>query len=353
MKPLKLDPDQPVASSDLRVAKLTTELIWALRRRMRPTREEVATWLQTIRQRKNWSKSFLAAVLCIDDMELRDYEIGRIECPDPIKFLIWLYMMMDSAPAVAFDIQHQVTWGKVAPTVANTYVKLTPERRAEIVNELKAIVAANYKKYPYKITIFDMTQRYNISRDMAKVLAREAGYKPKGGKPALYKRKRPLHSLKPDSIWMNIDWRMRDKEIAEKHQLNCHTVVYARNRFRKIPKLTLCRHIGNCGKDRKHFWPFIGPDAKPYRGRKKYQKRKIIEKALTPVPENNRTTVNNKHEQQSNTESQGLPEQVQRRHDAAERELPAQAENPRPWSDPHHQRGGERTADGEGATAKG
>lgn len=327
-------PNQPVPSSKLRTPKLTPQLIDALNTATKPSREDVSDWLRTIRTRLNWSRTMLAAVLRISAVDMRDYEIGRVEPIDSVKFLIWLYLKITVAPAVAFNLQHQVTWGKVSPEQANIWRKVSDERKAEIIAELKKVAESKYKIYPYKITVFDLSMRYRISKDMARSLARKAGYTPKRGKAKLYKRKRPLPALQPHSIWMHIDWRLRDREIAHKHQIKYGTVKYARNRFRKMPKSALSRQVANCDVPRKHFWPFIGPHAKPYRGRSKpyLRKPKIIGSQNNPctdlkiIESSSATTSHEQNQEQDATTEQAgtrrpeteeaagqaLPEQVHR-----------------------------------------
>ena len=229
---------------------------------LRPTSDEIAGMIQAICRKKNWTRSFFAALVRIDAVKLRDYELGLAEAPLHVAFLIWLFYTLDTAPEVALSLIHIATWGKLEAQLPRYQPKKTPEELEAIRNELRTCVQNKYGTAPCRCSAKQLSQRYGISNIQAKRIAWSVGYKVLDGrKRYMWKKKRVSALIRPDSIWLRVDWRKKPREIAESVGVAESRVITNMWKFRMMKRATLQRHMTDCGLDPKckGFQPIFNP----------------------------------------------------------------------------------------------
>lgn len=313
------DQDQPQSPlpENLRAGHLNAETIRSLDKAMRPSPERFAEMIRSIVYKKQWSRPFLAAIMSIPERELRFYEFGQKTIPGPTARLLWHLYTMDTAPEIAFSPLHMATWGNITPRPVQVKRHLTPEAKAAIVATLRACVESKYKLPPKKLTRKQMAEYVSASTQTADRLAKLAGYRFGSGFCRKYRQKSKKPFLKPESIWMNIDWRLSYTELAKKTNCTPRSVYHTKLKFRKLKPGTLARHIQNCGLNPDWFRPFLSQWAM-----KKIKKKNNI--SLAPDAENNILRDANEETAPSETEQRTPQGELQR--DEGKLEIPREDE---------------------------
>jgi hypothetical protein len=246
------------ATTQPKIRNLSTDTIRSLDKVNRPSQEELFGMIDAICRVKNWSRTFLCALLSFDAYELRRIELGQKEASGLLCRAVWFLYTMDRAPEQAFSLIHMATWGKVEARLPNAQRPLEGEARQQAIQQLRDEVARKYS--PKRMTPAQIAERFNMSRSSAMRLAREAGYVFADARKATYRKKQVPLALRPESIWMHTDWRMKPDRIVETSGASIHQVLAMRTKFRKIGRNTpriLRRQIRACGANMDFFEPFL------------------------------------------------------------------------------------------------
>lgn len=270
VKPVQPQSDpKPEQLQNLRQNALTIELIQSLNRVWQPRGEEVAHLILSICRRKRWTRRYLAAIMCVDDLQIRYWERGQKKPPGMAVRLLWLLDTMDVAPEKALSVLHLATWGKIgAQRTRVQHRALEGEEKQKVMDELKACVASGYKLPPKRMTRRQLSERYGIPEWKAKAIAKEAKYAVANANLPTYRQKRIPNILRPESIWMNLDWDQTLAALAVKANCTQRGVTKALQRLRKFHKRTLLRHIRACGQPLKNFDRVINPPDRKRRNKK-------------------------------------------------------------------------------------
>lgn len=244
--------DQPQTPPDLRhinKTNLTTDLIKSLDRFFRPGPHEIQGMIQSICDRKKWTRSYLAAVILVNYSDLRDWEIGKTKPPGVALRMIWHLYMMDTAPALAFSILHVATWGKIDQLPAPIIHHIKGDERKRVVEELRNCAE--------RLTLGQIAERYRTNRNVAGDLCDEAKYKPMREKQDKRTAKVRLRILEPESPWMRLDWRKKPRDLVEDIRASEPTIKLNLSRLRHLPKRVLLRHLKACGVDLTKWEPIL------------------------------------------------------------------------------------------------
>lgn len=237
-------------------SNLTTDLVRSLDKFFRPSAFALQGMIQSICARKGWPRSFLAAVLCINDSDLREWEYGKRTPPGCAVRLIWLLYTMDIAPEHAFSPLHFCTWGEIEKLPAQIAHGPSVEEKSRIVNELRACKESKYRLTPWRRTLSQLTRKYGIKKETLRRWCIEAGYLP--AKKTYYKKKtKKLRIIQPGSAWLKADWRLKPNEIAEQVMASEFSVRNNRATLRKLPKAPLLRHLKACNVDLEKWEPIL------------------------------------------------------------------------------------------------
>lgn len=264
----------------VRMRRLTVAQIELFNETLWPTSDEIRGMIEAICRRKTWTRSFLAALLRIGPTDLRAYELGLKQAPGSVVVLIWLFHTMDSAPEKAFSVLHMATFGKLEAKLPHYTFLKAHKPNAEIVEDLKACVASKYKLPPGRQTVRLLAEKLNITRAHCLHLCKRAGYKLIDGRKTKYRKRIVPALLRPDSVWITVDWNRPVKEIAEKLGVAVSTVERVRQTFWRMPRNSLSRHLSACGIDpHGHaFEPILNPPIYIEQRTKRWQekqKRKV------------------------------------------------------------------------------
>lgn len=253
--------------SRLKKGDLNSQTIMALDRAFRPTGEEVAGMIDSICRRKQWSRQMLAAIIGVPPESVRSWEVERIDAPLAAAKLIWFIYTLDTAPELAMDMMHIVTWGKITARLPHGNRRLKGDERQKAIAWIQNW--PNDPEYNHrKLTIRNIAEKFSISKLTAGVLCKEANYRPGNGHLKTYRPERIPDFLKPTSIYLHVDWNQKDPIIAERVGISKTQVRNVRYKFRKMPHATLRRHLKACGIDEAKFERIFRRPVKKYDLRK-------------------------------------------------------------------------------------
>lgn len=270
----------------IRLGMIDAKMLRSLNAALRPTRAEIAGMIQAICARKKWTRNYLAAILGIPDLRIRSAELELRDTPVVLARLIWMLYMMDTAPKKAFDPLQIATWGKVGADLVKKSVPLKGEARQALVQKLKDCVASKYKLWPKRVSKIELSRKLGIAYMLAKKLCLESGYHACDGR-AKDKRKKQIRLpelLRTNSIWIHLDWRKPIKDIAQQTGASERVVKKNKARMRQLSKITLKRHLLQCGIDPERFKPiFFPPRSYLIRQRKfvRFRLQRNMEKRIT------------------------------------------------------------------------
>lgn len=224
------------------VKDLNVDTILALHKVKRPTRDEVIGMINSICNRKLWSRAKFCALLCTSADDLARFERGAVEELNwSLVRCIWLFYMLDTAPECAMSLIHIATWGKIEcslPTQRKPWLK--GDEREKAIAWLK-------EQKPCALTIADIQAKFTVQYGTARKLCMDSGYRFANRHKKTHRPKRLPAILKPNSHWLRTDWRESDKKIAEHLGMNEKHVKWTRLKFRRLPIATLKRHLLACG----------------------------------------------------------------------------------------------------------
>jgi hypothetical protein len=217
---------------------LNADTLKAIDRTLRPTHEEMLGMIQHLLIQKKWSRSLLAAIIGITDTDLTLYMRDVHKPPIVVLRLIWMLYTLNTAPELAMDMIQLVSWGKGRRAIRKPVIT-TPERRAEIIEQIKGWD----KTHPRRLSIIGASREFMVNVSAAKTLLLKAGYRPANGRKSTYRKKTGSKLLRPDSMWLRVNWSQPDAVIVE--QTGCTKLTVAKNRytFRRMSPLALKRHL--------------------------------------------------------------------------------------------------------------
>lgn len=262
---------------------IDAKMLRSLNAALRPTRAEIAGMIQAICARKKWTRNYLAAILGIPDLRIRSTELELRDTPVVLARLIWVLYMMDTAPKKAFDPLQIATWGKVGADLVKKSVPLKGEARQALVQKLKDCVASKYKLWPKRVSKIELSRKLGIAYMLAKKLCLESGYHACDGR-AKDKRKKQIRLpelLRTNSIWIHVDWRKPIRDIAQQTGASERVVKKNKARMRQLSKITLKRHLLQCGIDPERFKPIFFPPRSYLIRQRKFVKFRLDEKRNT------------------------------------------------------------------------
>lgn len=219
------------------VASLDIETLISLDKVMRPTREEIVGMIRDLCIRKQWTRRYLATLLGISAADMTLIERGVRDASGPLVRALWLFHALNTAPELAMNIISIATWGKGERElpVTNSH-RMTSEEKEKVIAWLRA-----QKKRPSRR---EAAAHLQLHEDTVKRLCTEIGYRLADGRKHV---KRMPALLRPSNVWLQQDWRLKDKEIAERLGVDEFQAYKARLFYRRISVAALKRHLLACG----------------------------------------------------------------------------------------------------------
>jgi len=258
----------------LSLRNLNTETIISIDRVFRPSKEEVAGMIQAICVKKNCTRGYLAALLTLQEHELRALEMCKKRATGHLAKLIWIMHALEFAPATAGSVLHIATWGRITPFAPHRRrMKFTREQKAAVVSGLREL--NKIKCRPDKrLSLDEIALQNGVTRIMAAHYCKEAGYRPKNMQKKSYRKKERVPSyLNAQSIYMNIDWRKHTDQLVSQTGVNARSIEKVFTALKKMHRPKFLAHLIAIGKDRKLFTPIIWKK-KALKGYRTYWRRR-------------------------------------------------------------------------------
>lgn len=282
-----------------------------------PTAEEFIGMFEAVCRQRDWSRRFLASLLNISDADITNLRVHKKLPSAPACRLIWFFFTLTTAPDLAMNVAHIMSWGTTSPKmkVPEPYTEEVGQRAVEIIKDWD-------NHHSRKLTIAKVARMFNTTQTTAKKLIKRAGYKPGDGRRSIHlweRRQWTPSLLQAHSPWLRTDWRKKDKEIAAERGVTVRHAYVVRRKYRHMAPRTLRIHLKRYGIN--EDWYEIPIFARSLWGKKK---NNISLQSKGGILFSDRGDTNQS-------------EPVQLRGEAAEREVSAQTEEAKDQTPGHDQ----------------
>ena len=198
----------------------------AISKALAPTPENFKHMIRFVCERKYWSQHFYATLLNIPHDQIIRILKGLEVPKGAVARLIWLFYILDVAPAFINEPAFIIAWGQTEVELP----RWADKKKAGVT--IREVLAGTKLMSKAELKRRCAEKGVIIEERSIRTVTEQLNYR----FGTNIKSRRGHHLFKPTGIWMNVDWKKRTSVIAKQYGISASRVQHVKTKLRRLPK---------------------------------------------------------------------------------------------------------------------